>query len=123
MDRHTYSLDVINGINDGIAAMISYTENAVLSTESMTYSWNTGIVNTIVQWIEVCQINQLKSTILDFFAKAERNFTESRLEIKKIDSISSTSVNDCAKKISEELETIDMLLSFLDETVPVPYFK
>ena len=120
MDRHMYSLETVNGISNEIAAMRSYLESVTLSTESMPYSWNTGIINTVVQWIEICQVNQLKNSLLDFLTESERKFDITKSGITRFDQVTSISIGDYSSPIKEGIAIIDTLSSFLDDTVPVP---
>ena len=120
MERHMYSLETINEISNGIAAMRTYLENATLSTESMPYSWNTGIINTVVQWIEVNQVNQLKNSLIDFLSESERNFIITKSGVARLDQVTGKSIDDYSSPISEGIAVIDTLSSFLNETVPVP---
>lgn len=123
MDRHVYSLEAVNGISNEITAMHSYLASAIVSTESMPYSWNTGIINTVVQWIEVHQVKQLKNSLLDFFADSERKFDITKSAVMKLDQATGHDIDDYSSKINEGISIIDTLSSFLDNTVPVPTVK
>jgi len=120
MERHVYSLETVNEICNGITAMRTYLENTALSTESMPYSWNTRIINTVVQWIEVSQINQLRNSLIEFFSESERNFNITRSGVSRFDQVTSKSIDDYSSFINEGIAIIDSLSSFLDDTVPVP---
>lgn len=120
MERHVYSIETVNEICNGITAMRTYLENATLSTESMPYSWNTGIINTVVQWIEVNQINQLKNSLIEFFSESERKFNITESGVSRFDQVTSKSISDYSSPIKEGIAIIDTLSSFLDDTVPVP---
>ena len=106
-----YSLETINEISNGIAAMRTYLENATLSTESMPYSWNTGIIDTVVQ---------LKNSLIDFLSESERNFIITKSGVARFDQVTGKSIDDYSSPISEGIAVIDTLSSFLNETVPVP---
>lgn len=123
MDRHTYSLETVNGISNEVAEIYSYLANATISIESMPYSWNTGIINTVVQWIEVKQVNQLKNSLLDFFANFEMDFDATKSDIVSLDQAAGCSIDNCSIKISEGISIIDTLSSFLDDAVPMPTTK
>ncbi len=120
MERHMYSLDTVNEISNRIASMRTYLENVTLSTESMPYSWNTGVVNTVVQWIEVNQVNQLKNTLIDFLSESERNFIITKSGVARFDQVTGKSIDDYSSPISEGITVINTLLSYLNDAAPIP---
>lgn len=118
-----YSLETVDGISNEIGAMYSYLASATVSTESMPYSWNTGIINTVVQWIEVCQVNQLKNNLLDFFTDSEGKFDATKSAIMRLDQAAGHEIDDYSLKISAGIDIVDTISSFLDDTMPVPTIK
>lgn len=56
MKKHDYTLSNISAISDSLISCGNIVENSILSVEAMPYSWDTGLLHTVVQWFEVLQI-------------------------------------------------------------------
>ena len=71
MNRHDFSQVNVTAISTSILDCRNIVENYVLSTEAMPYSWDTGVINTVVTWFEVLQVNAVKDQLERLLQKSD----------------------------------------------------
>lgn len=71
MNKHDFSKSNVEAISTSILSCREVVTNYVLPTEAMSYSWDTGIVNTVVTWLEVLQINSAKDQLERLMQKSD----------------------------------------------------
>lgn len=71
MNKHDFSQSNVAAISASILDCKNIVTNYVLPTEAMPYSWDTGIVNTVVTWFEVLQVNSAKDQLERLLQKSD----------------------------------------------------
>lgn len=71
MNKHDFSQSNVGAISTSILSCRDVVTNYVLPTEAMPYSWDTGVVNTVVTWLEVLQVNSAKDQLERLMQKSD----------------------------------------------------
>ena len=90
MSKHDYSQNTVAAISDAITNSKNEVDNTILSIESMTYSWDTEIIQNVVTWFEVQTILELKQEIGRQFEKENSKFEQIQIRIKQTDETASS---------------------------------
>lgn len=85
MNKHDFSQSNVAAISASILSCRDIVMNYVLSTEAMPYSWDTGIVNTVVTWLEVLQVNSAKDQLERLMQKSDEKLERVSQRIGSVD--------------------------------------
>ena len=113
MSRHDYSQNTVSNISSTILNCKNDAQNTILSTESMSYSWNAGIIHNVVTWFEVLQINTAKSELEQLFQKADSKFEGTVQNIGQVDSTTSSKLESTINELSNAISKIPDLESII----------
>ena len=72
MAKHNYKQESVSGISTGIQSSKASLEGTPLAIETMPYSWNTGLINIVIQWFEVMSILGKRDELIRFFDKGDQ---------------------------------------------------
>ncbi len=72
MAKHNYKQENVSGISTGMQSSKATLEGTLLSIETMPYSWNTGLINIVIQWFEVLTILGKRDELIRFFDKGDQ---------------------------------------------------
>ena len=117
MSRHDYSQNTVSNVSSTIVNCKNAVENTILSTESMSYSWDTGIIHNVVTWFEVLQINMAKAELDDLFQKADSKFDNVVQRIEQVDSRVSDSLNDGETSLKSLKEKFSVIQEYSIQSV------
>ncbi|MBD5160378.1 MAG: hypothetical protein HDT23_09095 [Ruminococcus sp.] len=123
MDRHDYSINTFGNIYSEILELKNIAENAVLSTENMEYSWETGIINNVVTWFDVQKINILKAELQLMLKNADKKLEKTAEKISNIDATVSINLENISQNIKEIADKSKILDSMINQAVPAPQFR
>ncbi len=112
MSRHDYSQNTVSNVSSTIVNCKNAVENTILSTESMSYSWDTGIIHNVVTWFEVLQINMAKAELDDLFQKADSKFDNVVRKVGEIDTISASSLETGLTTLSAIKQKAELVWAF-----------
>ena len=122
MSKHDYSQGTVSNVSSTIINCKNTIENTVLSTESMSYSWD-DIIHNVVTLFEIAEINTAKSELEQLFQKVDKKFERVVLKVKLADESEMLKIEESTTNVEDSLEIVKMLSNYLDKTVPVPKFK
>ena len=117
MSKHDYSQNIVSNIFSTIVNCKNAAQNTILSTESMSYSWDAGIIHNVVTWFEVLQINAAKSGLDDLFQKADSKFDNVVQRIEQVDSRVSDSLNDGETSLKSLKEKFSVIQEYSIQSV------
>lgn len=112
MNRHDYSQNTVSNISSTLLNCKSTVENTILSTESMSYSWDAGIIHNVVTWFEVLQINMAKSELEQLFQKADFKFDSVVQKVGEIDTASVSSLETGLTTLSAIKKKAELVWAF-----------
>ncbi|MDE6798093.1 MAG: hypothetical protein K2J36_08805, partial [Ruminococcus sp.] len=113
MSKHDYSQNTVAGISEEISRNKSVIADSVLSTENMQYSWASGIVNNVVTWFEVKQINRMKAELEFILTRADSKLENVSGIIETTDYTASASLNNQVSNLISVSGKADALLNTL----------
>ncbi len=122
LSKHDYSQGTVSNVSSTIINCKNTIENTVLSTESMSYSWD-DIIHNVVTLFEIAEINTAKSELEQLFQKVDKKFERVVLKVKLADESEMLKIEESTTNVEDSLEIVKMLSNYLDKTVPVPKFK
>lgn len=85
MSKHDYSQNTVAAISDAITNSKNEVDNAILSIESMAYSWEAEVIQNVVTSFEVLDIIDQKKQIGSLFEKQVKDLTITCKGIEHID--------------------------------------
>ena len=118
MNKHDYTQNTVASISDAITNSKNEVNNAVLSIESMTYSWDTEIIQNVVTWLEVQTILELKQEIGRQFEKENSKFEQIQIRIKQTDETASSKLEKTKQGAGKCKLIAETLLKNLGNIVP-----
>ncbi len=119
MSKHDYSQDTVSNVSSTIINCKNAIENTVLSTESMSYSWDSDIIHNVVTWFEVLQINVEKTQLEQLFQKADSKFNNVVQRVGQVDSSASDSLNDGETSLKSLKEKFSSIQEYSVQSVSV----
>lgn len=120
MSRHDYSENTVSNISSCITSMKSDIESISLSIENMPYSWNVGIINTVVQWFEVMDLLNVKSDMTKFFHNSSNFFNLTMQEIDAQDEKASRKIDEQIEVFKEVSKKLTILSDRFSNIVSIP---
>ncbi|MCM1230912.1 MAG: hypothetical protein NC489_12330 [Ruminococcus flavefaciens] len=117
--KHDYTIGNIDMISGSLISCKELAENTVLSIEEMPYSWDTGLLNTVVQWFEVQQVIGERDRLVRFMQKADEQLTATAEIVAKKDSVASTSLDSELSSLNALNSTVSNLLTELSDYAEV----
>lgn len=115
MNRHDYSQNNTSSILSGIKELESIVENNVLSIEDMPYDWNTGILNTVIEWFEVNSICHEKDELLSFLKSGKTLFSHVAEDINENDAYVSGLLDKSIENLNNLNNSVNSLVSEFDK--------
>lgn len=115
MNRHDYSQNNTSSILSGMKELESTAENNVLSIEDMPYDWNTGILNTVIEWFEVNGICHEKDELLSFLRLGKTLFTHVAGDITRNDVYVSGLLDKSIENLNNLNNSVNLLASEFDK--------
>lgn len=117
MSKHDYSQNTVAGIAEEISKNRSIVADSVLSTENMQYSWASGIVNNVVTWFEVKQINRMKAELEFILTRADSKLENVSGIIETTDYTASVSLEksiNLLNGIIDKISNLEVMISEYD---------
>jgi len=90
MEKHNYKQENVSGISTGMQSSKETLEGSPLSIETMPYSWNTGLINIVIQWFEVMTILGKRDELIRFFDKGDQRLSLVSKLVNDMDSQAAT---------------------------------
>ncbi len=115
MPKHDYSQLNTSSISTDILAIKESIENHTLSIQNMPYDWNVGVLNTVIQWIEVLQLLAEKESIASYFGTAELTFQLVTNKVKQKDTKASQSISTQISEMKNIITICKILKSTMCE--------
>lgn len=112
MSKHDYSQNTVSNVSSTILNCKDTIGNTVLSTESMSYSWDDGIIHNVVTLSEVLEINTAKSELEQIFQKVDSKFDNAVQKVEKADSASAESLKSGSTTLSAIKKKAELVLAF-----------
>lgn len=81
-------------------------EGTPLSIETMPYSWNTGLINIVIQWFEVMTILGKRDELIRFFDKGDQRLALLSIFVDGLDSQGATSMDSVISRLTEAIGTV-----------------
>ncbi len=119
MSKHDYNQNTVASISDAITNSKNEVDNAILSIESMAYSWDTEIIQNVVTWFEVQTILELKRQIGSEFEKADVTFDNVIQRIGQVDSNMANRMNDFLGTLLAIKEKADVIQEVSTQPVDI----
>lgn len=120
MSRHDYSQNTVSNISSCITSMQSCSECTSLSIENMPYSWDEGIINTVVQWFEVMDLFNVRSDMTKFFHNSSNFFNLTMQEIDAQDEKASRKIDEQIEVFKEVSKNLTILSDRFSNIVSIP---
>lgn len=112
MSKHDYSQSTVSNVSSTILNCKNAAQNTILSTESMSYSWDAGIIHNVVTWTEVTIINMIKSSIENMFKDNDFDFQNILIQIKQADSTTAEFLETGLTTLSAIKRKAELVLAF-----------
>lgn len=113
MAQHNYKQENVSQISADMQTSKSTLESIPLAIESMPYSWNTGVINTVVQWFEVLTILRSRDELIRLFEKGERGLTFTSELVSEIDSQATANLDSSLISLQTMISDIGQVTSEL----------
>ncbi len=120
MSRHDYSQNTVSNISSCITSMQSCSECTSLSIENMPYSWDEGIINTVIQWFEVMDLLNVRSDMTKFFHNSSNFFNLTMQEIDAQDEKASRKIDEQIEVFKEVSKNLTILSDRFSNIVSIP---
>ncbi len=117
MSKHDFSQSNVAAISASILYCRGVVMNYVLPTEAMPYSWDTGVVNTVVTWLEVLQVNSAKDQLERLMQKSDEKLERISQRIGSVDLKAYQSMQDGETTLSSLKEKFSVLAQSSKQSV------
>lgn len=97
----------------------TFLESTPLAIESMPYSWNTGVINTVVQWFEVTTVLGKRDELIRYFDKGDQRLALVSKSVNDLDSQSASSLDSTLTSLQTMISDIGQLNSELTTVTTV----
>ncbi len=115
MGKHDYTLNNISAISGSLISCANIVENSILSVEAMPYSWDTGLLHTVVQWFEVLEILGERDKLVRLMQKADQRLAITARNIGRKDLSASASIDSGLTSLNTLNSTESNLLKELSD--------
>lgn len=111
MAKHNYKQESVSGISTGIQSSKASLEGTPLAIETMPYSWNTGLINIVIQWFEVMSILGKRDELIRFFDKGDQRLGLLSKFVDRLDSQATTNLDNQLTSLQTLISDIGHLTS------------